>query len=42
MVAVQVFGNDAATTFAGSQGNFELTFSSRDDSQFPAFDEIIA
>jgi fumarate hydratase class II len=24
MVAVQVFGNDAATTFAGSQGNFEL------------------
>jgi fumarate hydratase, class II len=24
MVAVQVFGNDAAITFAGSQGNFEL------------------
>ena len=24
MVAVQVFGNDLATTFAGSQGNFEL------------------
>jgi fumarate hydratase class II len=24
MVCVQVFGNDAATTFAGSQGNFEL------------------
>ena len=24
MVAVQVFGNDAATGFAGSQGNFEL------------------
>ena len=24
MVAVQVFGNDAAVTFAGSQGNFEL------------------
>ncbi len=24
MVAVQVFGNDTATTFAGSQGNFEL------------------
>jgi fumarate hydratase, class II len=24
MVAVQVFGNDVATTFAGSQGNFEL------------------
>ena len=24
MVAVQVFGNDAAVGFAGSQGNFEL------------------
>lgn len=24
MVAVQVFGNDATITFAGSQGNFEL------------------
>ena len=24
MVSVQVFGNDAAVTFAGSQGNFEL------------------
>ena len=24
MVAVQVFGNDAAIGFAGSQGNFEL------------------
>ena len=24
MVAAQVFGNDAAVTFAGSQGNFEL------------------
>ena len=24
MVAVQVFGNDAAVKFAGSQGNFEL------------------
>ena len=24
MVACQVFGNDAAVTFAGSQGNFEL------------------
>src|SRR5262249_14189821 len=24
MVAVQVFGNDAAVAFAGSQGNFEL------------------
>jgi len=24
MVAVQVFGNDAAISFAGSQGNFEL------------------
>jgi fumarate hydratase class II len=24
MIAVQVFGNDAAVTFAGSQGNFEL------------------
>jgi fumarate hydratase class II len=24
MVCVQVFGNDAATTFAGSQGHFEL------------------
>ena len=24
MVCVQVFGNDAVTTFAGSQGNFEL------------------
>jgi fumarate hydratase class II len=24
MVAVQVFGNDVAITFAGSQGNFEL------------------
>jgi fumarate hydratase class II len=24
MVCVQVFGNDTATTFAGSQGNFEL------------------
>jgi fumarate hydratase class II len=24
MVCVQVFGNDAAVTFAGSQGNFEL------------------
>ncbi len=24
MVAVQVFGNDAAIAFAGSQGNFEL------------------
>jgi fumarate hydratase class II len=24
MVCVQVFGNDAAITFAGSQGNFEL------------------
>jgi fumarate hydratase class II len=24
MVAVQVFGNDTAITFAGSQGNFEL------------------
>jgi len=24
MVCVQVFGNDVATTFAGSQGNFEL------------------
>ena len=24
MVAVQVFGNDAAVTFGGSQGNFEL------------------
>jgi fumarate hydratase class II len=24
MVAVQVFGNDLATSFAGSQGNFEL------------------
>jgi fumarate hydratase class II len=24
MVCVQVFGNDAATAFAGSQGNFQL------------------
>jgi fumarate hydratase class II len=24
MVSVQVFGNDAAITIAGSQGNFEL------------------
>ena len=24
MVAVQVFGNDAAVAFAGSQGNFQL------------------
>ena len=24
MVAAQVFGNDAAVKFAGSQGNFEL------------------
>jgi fumarate hydratase class II len=24
MISVQVFGNDAAITFAGSQGNFEL------------------
>ena len=27
MVAVQVFGNDLATSFAGSQGNFELNVS---------------
>ena len=24
MICCQVFGNNAATTFAGSQGNFEL------------------
>ena len=35
MVAVQVFGNDLATSFGGSQGNFELNvYQARDDSQF--------
>ena len=29
MVAVQVFGNDHAVAFAGSQGNFQLTYTSR-------------